>query len=389
MPVSVTLSAADAAAALVAAETLGFPVAMKIDSPDIAHKSDVGGVRIGLGTASDVMAAFREITAAAAQARPEARIRGVTIEAMAGVTDPRELVVGVSRDPVFGPAILVGAGGVMVELVRDHAIGLPPLNAVLAGRMLDGTRVAALLGPVRGRAPADREAVIDVLLRVSEMVCELPEIRALDINPLMAGSDGVLAVDARIAIARAPATDGPYDHVAIHPWPRQLVRRLHLADGTPLTIRPIRPEDAASEASFVSGLSESGRRLRFMGSLKALTPDMLARFTQVDFRREMALVAILERGGHGEQHGVARYVINPDETSCEFAVVVSDGLQHHGIGTHLMKALIEAARDRGLARIEGTVLAGNASMLRLMDELGFRKTPDPQDPNVVQVARDL
>jgi len=389
IPVNVTMAAGSQTEALVAAETLGFPVAMKIASPQIVHKSDVGGVRVNIMNAADVALAYREIVETAKRMRPEAEIRGVTVEAMAHVEDARELVVGASRDPVFGPAILFGAGGTLVEVLRDSAVSLPPLNAVLAQRLIDRTRVARLLGAVRDRPAADRQAVTEVLLRVSDLVCEMPEIVELDINPLFAGPNGALAVDARIGIARPPAKDGPYDHVAIHPYPRQLVRQTHLSDGRPLTIRPIRPEDAESEQSFVRRLSPEARQFRFMGALSELSPEMLARFTQIDYRREMALVAIVGQGDAARQTGVARYVINPDDESCEFAIVVSDEVQHQGIGTRLMKALMEAARDHGLTEIQGTVLARNAPMLDLMSELGFTVSRDPDDREVVLVARPL
>ena len=216
------------------------------------------------------------------------------------------------------------------------------------------------------------------------MVCELPQITELDINPLIAGPSGVLAVDARIGIARPPAKDGPYDHVAIHPYPRHLIRHEHLSDGTPLTIRPIRPEDASSEAAFVRDLSPTAKRFRFMGTINELSPEMLAQFTQIDYRREMAMIAVVENG-KSVQHGVARYVINPDNTSCEFAIVVSDKLQGQGIGTRLMKALMDSAREHDMTRIEGTVLRENEPMLRLMKDLGFSESRHPDDPDIVVV----
>lgn len=388
IPVNLTLEAKDAEDALIAAETVGFPVAMKINSPQITHKSDVGGVRVAIANAPDVKIAFREITAAARIAKPDVEIHGVTVEAMAHVEDARELLIGVSRDPVFGPAILFGAGGTMVEVLSDSAVTLPPLNEVLARRLIDRTKVSRLLDAFRDRPAVDKSAVVDVLLRVSDMVCELPEITELDINPLFAGPAGVVAVDARIGIARPPARNGPYDHVAIQPYPRHLVSRHHLSDGTPLTIRPIRPEDAESEAAFVRDLSQQAKRFRFMGALNELSPQMLVRFTQIDYRREMAFVAVVE-GEQRRQVGVARYTINPDETSCEFAIVVSDKLQHQGIGTMLMNALMDAARDHGLARIEGTVLRENKPMLDLMEELGFEQSASPDDPEVVAVERRL
>ena len=384
IPVNTTLEADTAEEALVAGETVGFPVAMKINSPDITHKTDVGGVRLGIMDAPDSMLAFRDIVETAKSAVPDAMIKGVTVEAMAYREDAREIVVGASRDPVFGPVILFGAGGTMVEVLRDSAVALPPLNEVLARRLIHRTRVSKLLGGFRNRAAVDENAVINVILRISDMVCELPEIVELDINPLFAGKDGVLAVDARIRVARPPAKDGPYDHMAFHPYPRHLETEDRLADGTPLVIRPIRPEDADTEASFVRELSPAAKRFRFMGAMTELSPEQLVRFTQIDYRREMALVAIAERQPP-RQIGVARYVINPDDTSCEFAIVVSDRVQNRGIGTRLMKALIEAARDHGLTRMVGVVLRSNEQMLDLANELGFTFEGPEDDPDVVRI----
>lgn len=389
IPINLTIESRDAEGALVAAETVGFPVAMKILSPHITHKTDVGGVQTGIQNAADAKIAFRNIVERVRKARPDAEIEGVTIERMARIEDARELVIGVKSDPIFGPVILFGAGGTMVEILRDSAVGLPPLNEVLARRLIDRTHVARLLDAFRGRPAVNSAAIVDVLLRVSDMVCELPDISGLDINPLFASSDGVVAVDARISVARAPARNSPYDHVAIHPYPKHLVTRQHLPDGTPLTIRPIRPEDAQSEAAFVRGLSDEARRFRFMGALTELSPEMLVRFTQIDYRREMALVAIVEKASGPVQVGVARYTINPDGKSCEFAIVVSDDIQNQGLGTKLMKALMDAAREHGLTQIEGTVLKGNAPMLTLMKELGFAIRPVANDPEIVAIRRLL
>jgi len=389
IPVNVTMEAENAGKALLAAETIGFPVAMKINSPHITHKSDVGGVRTNISSAGEVRPAFTAMIERARTARPDADIRGVTIEAMARVDDARELLVGAHRDPAFGPAILFGAGGAMVEIMGDSATALPPLNRVLADRTINRTRIARLLGAFRDRPPVDREAVADVLIRVSDLVCELPHVEELDINPLIAGPSGVVAVDARIRLRRPPADQGAYGHLAILPYPRRLARQGFLADGTEITIRPIRPEDAESERAFVRNLSPEARKFRFMHALAELTPEMLARFTQIDYHREMALIATTREGTRDEQQGVARYVINPDETSCEFAIVVSDRRQRQGIGTRLMHALMDAARDHGLRRMQGAVLAENHSMLQLMTDLGFSRRPDDDDPSLIQVERDL
>ncbi len=389
IPTNLTVECATAAEALVAAQTVGFPVAMKIASPDITHKSDVGGVRVGINDPAEVKRAFRDICDRVKRERPSARIRGITVEAMAGIDAPRELVIGVSRDAVFGPTILFGAGGTAVEVLNDAAVALPPLNAVLSDRLIAKTRMSKMLDAFRDKPAADRRGVTNVLRRISSLVSELPEVVEMDINPLLAGSNGVMVVDARVRVARPPAKDGHYDHMAIHPYPRHLVTLDHLSDGTPLTIRPIRPEDAKSEQDFVKALSDESRMFRFMGVVNELSPEMLVQFTQIDYRREMALVAMAEIDGREVQCGVARYVINPDNRSAEFAIVVGDQVKKQGIGTRLMKALFRAARDHELTVIEGTVLRNNSAMLKLMSDLGFSVRGDPDDHDIVIVERRL
>ncbi|MCC2097691.1 MAG: GNAT family N-acetyltransferase [Hyphomicrobiales bacterium] len=389
IPTNITIEAGTAANAVVAAETVGFPVAIKINAPQITHKSDVGGVVTDLMNAADVRISFDDMVERAKRQRPDATISGVTVEPMARLADTRELVVGVSTDPVFGPAILFGAGGTMVEILRDNAVSLPPLNEVLARRLIDRTRVSRLLDAFRERPPVDRQAVVAVLTRISDLVCELPEISELDINPLIAGPDGVLAVDARIAIHRPAPGRKLYDHIAIAPYPRHLEQRMTLSDGTRMTVRPIRPEDAQSEQTFVRGLSQEAKKFRFMHSLNELSPQMLEQFTQIDYSREMALVAITEETGGPVQQGVARYITNPDERSCEFAIVVSDKRQNQGIGTRLMETLMDIARGNGLQIIQGDVLAENHGMLHLMKDLGFSISRSPEEREIYRVERGL
>ncbi|MGE3245664.1 MAG: GNAT family N-acetyltransferase, partial [Beijerinckiaceae bacterium] len=389
IPVNTTLEADTAAKAIVAAETVGLPVVLKINSPDIPHKSDVGGVIGDIMVTADVRPAFETIMERARNLRPDAKLLGVTVEPMAQVAAARELVAGVKCDPVFGPAIVFGAGGTMVEILRDSAVCLPPLNGVLARRLIDRTRVSRLLDAFRDRPAVDRAAIVDVLLRISDLVCELPQVVELDINPLIAGPEGAIAVDARISIARPPATLRRYDHIAVTPYPRHLATESVLADGTILTIRPIRPEDAESEQTFVRELSAEAKMFRFMHALNELTPEMLVRFTQIDYAREMALIAITQEAEGPVQQGVARYVINPDETSCEFAIVVSDKRRHQGIGTKLMQALIASAREHGLRVIEGSVLSQNHRMLQLMKDLGFSVAHSPEDRSLYKVERWL
>lgn len=389
IPSVLTLKADSAAEALVAAESLGFPVAMKIASPQISHKSDVGGVRLNIMSAGDVRPAFQEVVDGVRALRPDADIEGVTIEAMAKVDTAREVLVGATRDPVFGPTIVFGAGGTMVEVLRDSAVSLPPLTTVLAERLIGRTRVSRLLKPFRNRPAVDKSAVIDVLMRVSEMVSELPHIEELDINPLLAGPDGALAVDARVKISRPAAGVPPYHHMAISPYPRHLIEHGYLADGTPITIRPIRPEDAESEQAFVRSLSSEARRFRFMQSIKELTPKMLVQFTQIDYRREMSLVAMTKENGRENQQGVARYIISPDNTSCEFAIVVGEAKRNQGIGSRMMNALISSARRHGLKTIAGEVLANNHAMLKLMQDLDFTVEPSADNAGVMHVERWL
>ncbi|HEX5136011.1 MAG TPA: bifunctional acetate--CoA ligase family protein/GNAT family N-acetyltransferase [Planctomycetota bacterium] len=388
IPVATAVRAASPAEALVAAESLGFPVAMKIDSPDVTHKSDVGGVRLDIRTAADVRRAYAEMAEETRAHVPDARIPGVTIERMVKRRHGRELLVGVARDPVFGPVIGFGAGGTAVEILRDHAVALPPLNGFIAADLIARTRAGELLGPFRGQPAADGEAVVDVLLRVSELVCELPHVRELDINPLVADENGVVALDARVVVEFPGAPRGPYGHMAIHPYPADLLTRWQLPDGTDVTIRPIRPEDAELEQAFVRKLSPESRYFRFMRTLAELTPEMLVRFTQIDYDREMAFVACVVRDGQETELGVARYVANPDRRTCEFAVVIGDEWQGKGIASRLMTELMRVARERGLSAMQGEVLASNTRMFHLMKNLGF-VVGRGDDPSVHVVTKEL
>ena len=389
IPVARTAVARSANEALLLAEEFGFPVAMKVTSPDITHKSDVGGVRLNLRDAQAVRSAFREIMAAVHHNQPDARIEGVAIEPMIVRPNGRELMIGVTTDPVFGPVIAAGMGGVMVEALGDRAVELPPLNRYLAAKLIARTRAAKMLGTFRRWPPADMEALLGVLLRVSEMVCELPWIKEMDINPVVTDENGALAVDARVVLDLRPAAAKRYAHLAIHPYPSHLETQWQLGDATDVTIRPIRAEDAELEQEFVRGLSNESKYFRFAETLRELTPALLARFTQIDYDREMALLAVAETAGKEAVLGIARYITNPDAESCEFALVVSDSWQRKGLGRKLMTALLEAARAKGLQRMEGEVLATNQAMLRLAAGLGFAIAENPDDPASKRVVKAL
>ena len=390
IPVTQTVQAHSASEALVAASTLGYPLAMKITSPDITHKSDVGGVRLNITTAEAVRKSFQVMMQEAAEARPDARLEGVTLERMYRSHYGRELMVGVLRDPVFGPVISFGSGGTSVEVLQDRAVALPPLNETIIRGLIGRTRVARLLQRFRHMPPVDTIALEQVLLRISEMVCELPEVAELDINPLIVDEHGLAAVDARIVVDHPPSAADRYAHMAIHPYPSHLVEEWPMADGYTLTIRPIRPEDAQIEQAFVRGLSDESRYFRFMQAVHELTPEMLVRFTQIDYDRELALIAVIEtEPGLEKQVAVARYTANPDRRSCEFAIVVADEWQGRGIGTHLMHSLMRVAKSRGIALMEGEIIAGNTHMLGLMRRLGFRIRPNRDDEGIVHAAREL
>lgn len=375
--------------ALIVAETIGFPVALKVLSYDITHKSDVGGVRLNINTAHDVRGAYRDLIDAVSASVPDAKISGVTVEKMYRNTNGRELMIGIIRDPVFGPVISFGSGGTTVEIMEDSAISLPPLNRRLARDLIGRTRAAKMLGEFRSMPAVDMDLLIDVLLRVSSLACELPWIQEMDINPLIVDENGAVAVDARIRVDYPRPSTDPYHHLAIHPYPAHLVSEEQLVDGTDIIIRPIRPEDAEIEQAFIRSLSTESKYFRFMNSIHELSLEMLVRFTQIDYHNEMALVAIKPHRAGEEEIGVARFMTNPDQRSCEFAIVVSDKWQGKGIARLLMQKLIGIAHNRGLDVMEGQVLANNFRMLELMLSLSFQISNDPDDPGIRRVVTRL
>jgi acetyltransferase len=389
IPVARTMVAHSPNEALLIAQQLGFPVAMKVNSPDITHKSDAGGVALNLNNAHEVRAAYQRIIDNVQHNRPNAKLDGISIEPMIVKPNGRELMIGVTSDPAFGPVITFGAGGTAVEIMGDRAVALPPLNSFLAKELIQGTRISKMLGAFRHMAPAYVGALEDVLLRVSEMVCELPLLKEMDINPLILDEQGALAADARVVVEyRQPGADR-YAHMAIYPYPTHLISQWQLADGTDVIIRPIRPEDADIEKQFVHNLSEESKYFRFMNSVQELTETMLVRFTQLDYSREMALVAVTGEQGNEVELGVARYATNPDGSTCEFALVIADTMRGKGLGQKLMVALMEAARSMGLSVIEGEVLSNNYRMLKLMTRLGFNIKVSGEDSGIMKVSKPL
>ena len=389
IPIAQTMLAHSPNEAMLIAQELGFPVAMKINSAAITHKTDAGGVMLNLANAHAVREAYHQLLERVKCVLPEAKIDGVSVEPMIIKPNGRELMIGVANDPVFGPVVSFGAGGTMVEVMRDRALALPPLNSFLVKDLVYGTKISKMLGNFRQMPPADMHALESVLLRVSEMVCELPELAEMDINPLIVDEHGAIAVDARMIVEYRTSGRDRYAHMAIYPYPAHLISNWQLEDGGNITIRPIRPEDAALEQEFVHNLSEDARHFRFMNHIEQLTQAQLVGFTQIDYSRELAFIAITEEQGKEIELGVARYAINPDGESCEFAIVVADNIRGKGLGHKLMFELMAAARAKGMKIMQGDVLCNNANMLRFVENLGFTIEPHPDDIGLKSVIRVL
>jgi acetyltransferase len=359
--------------AVAAAGEIGFPVALKILSPDITHKSDVGGVALDLLDAAAVRTAAHAMRARLSTLKPGARLNGWTVQAMARRPEAVELIAGAATDPVFGPVILFGQGGIAVEVIADRALALPPLDMTLARDLVSRTRAAKLLAGYRNRPPADLDAVCRILIRLAQLVADVPEIAELDINPLLADSDGVIALDARVRVVPSAHAGGD-DRMAIRPYPDELEKRVEW-HGQALLLRPIRPDDAAAHIAFFNRLEPIDIRMRMFARMRELDPAQLARFTQIDYDREMAFIATRTRpDGTAETLGVARAVADPDNVSADFAVVVRSDLKGQGLGTLLMQTLIAYCRARGTQELVGDALAENTLVLRLARSLGFGRT---------------
>ncbi len=383
IPVVAARTASDIDAAVKAAGEIGFPVAIKILSQDITHKSDVGGVALDLHNEEAVHAAGLRMLKRVGELQPQARIDGFSVQQMARRPDAQELIVGVATDPVFGPVVLFGQGGIAVEVTADHAVALPPLNVVLARDMIARTRVAKLLAGYRHRAPAKLDAITDVLIQVSQLVTDLPEVMELDINPLLADSAGAIVLDARVRVALADKTASALDRLAIRPYPRELEETIEW-DGQPLLLRPIRPEDGPAHLAFFDALTADDVRYRMFVRVRELNPSQLARFTQIDYDREMAFIATRPGPDGIEQTlGVARVVADPDNIEAEFAVTVRSDLKGHGLGQILMSKLIAYCRLRGTRAIVGEALPQNTRVIKLVRKLGFEVSKNPADDTML------
>jgi acetyltransferase len=387
IPVVETLFARNADEALAFAEQTGYPVVIKIISPQISHKSDVGGVLLNIESPAILSAAAEGMLARVKRIRPDAIIEGFTVQKMIERPGAHELIIGVSTDPVFGPVILFGQGGISVEIVKDRAIALPPLNLKLARDLIERTRVYNILKGYRNITPADVTAIELTLIKISQLVIDQPEICELDINPLFADSKGVLALDARMKIK--PYHGKPGKHLSIRPYPRELEEQVTLRSGEIIRIRPIKPEDEPAHQEFLEKTSPEDRYFRFFRSVDDIGHSQMARFTQIDYDREMAFVArATDETGHEETIGVVRIVCDSDASEGEFSIIIRTDKQQLGLGTILMDKIIRYSKTKGVKKLSGQILLENKAMLNLAHKFNFSSTVDHGD-NVAFINLDV
>lgn len=373
LPVADTRVAQDVSAAVAAANAIGYPVVIKILSPQISHKSDVGGVALDLDGPDTVREAATQMLARVRRLRPDAQVSGFTVQAMVRRPRAHELIVGLSTDPVFGPTLLFGQGGTAVEVMGDRAVALPPLNVALARQLIARTRVSRLLAGYRDRAAVDHDALHDALLKVSQMACDLPQVEELDINPLLADERGVIALDARVKVRRTDAAPGA--HLAIRPYPVELESHARIAD-LDVLLRPIRPEDEPLLREFYTGADPEDMRLRFFTSRREVPHSELARYSQIDYDRDMTFIALATPADAPGPLllGEVRAVCDPDNHAAEFAIQTRSGWQGRGVGQLLLGRMIAYLRDRGTAVMVGECLPGNEGMQKLAMRMGLQVT---------------
>ncbi|MDE1902285.1 MAG: bifunctional acetate--CoA ligase family protein/GNAT family N-acetyltransferase [Alphaproteobacteria bacterium] len=389
VPVVRTQTATTPDAVEAAARAFDTPCAVKILSPDIPHKTDVGGVVLNLADPQAAKAAAAAMLDRVRRIRPDAKLAGFTVEPMVERQGAYELLLGMTDDSQFGPVMLFGQGGIAAEIIGDRALALAPLNLALARSLMERTKIFRQLRGFRNQPSAALDAIALTLVKLSQLIIDCPEIAEFDINPLLAGVDRIIALDARIRVK--PAKGDPAARFAIRPYPTALVEAVTLESGETCLLRPMRPEDASAIEVFFRRLSSEDVRLRFFAPLTQLSPTLLARLTQLDYEREMAL--LLSSAGAPESapdiYGVVRLSADPNNENAEFAITVRSDLKGHGIGRLLMKHLITYARSRMLRVLQGDVLRENRMMLELCRELGFAAKSLPEDADIMRVTLPL
>jgi acetyltransferase len=390
IPVVETRVAASEDEAVACARDIGFPVVLKLYSEVITHKTEVGGVQLNLQDESSVRQAYHRIRSAVFETTGAGFARGVTVQPMVAL-DGFELILGSLVDPQFGPIVLFGSGGHLVDVYADRALALPPLNTTLARRMMEQTRIFRAFKGVPGRRPVDPAALEGVLVRFSQMLVEQPWIREVDINPMLASADRTVALDARIVLHDMGVLLEQVPKPAIRPYPVQYVGDWTMRDGTRATIRPIRPEDEPLMVAFHGKLSDRSVYFRYFHLLKLnqrVAHERLTRICFIDYDREMALVADARDPASGDHQilGVGRLTKLHGTAEAEVAVLVADEFQRFGLGGELMRRVTTVARAEHVARLTGDVLAENVEMIRLCERHGFQTTVRPDDPQVVQTS---
>jgi acetyltransferase len=370
IPVNPAFLARNAGQAEKIAEKLGFPLAMKIESPDIIHKTDVGGVTLNVSSKAEAIETFKRLVANSKEASPKAAIEGVLIEKM--VDKKFELLIGCKKDPLFGPVIVFGLGGIAVEVFKDIAAGLPPLNMALAKHMIEQTKIYQLLKGYRGMAGADIKAIQFLLYKFSYLVMDFPEIKEADINPFAADEYGGLVLDAKIVLDRSvPEKNArPYSHLAIVPYIKEYEKSVSI-DGKKVFLRPIMAEDEPRHKEFIERLSESTKRYRFFKAVDKTRPDFVRRYTQIDYAREIAIIAEISEGKEKRTVGVARLVEDALDDTAEFAIVVADDWQNKGLGSKLTGHMIAIARKEKIGELRLAFLADNPAIRNLIKKYGF------------------
>lgn len=372
------------------ANRIGYPVVLKIYSPNITHKTDVGGVALNLQDENMVRAAFEKIAAAAKSRMPEARIDGVTVQPMVAGHDSVELIAGIKKDAVFGTVLLVGTGGITAELLGDKTLGFPPLNERLARRMLEGLKIWPLLTGYRGRPAVNIEKLVEVLIRFSYLAADYPEIKELDINPLLASPQEIVALDARVVIDRESLSIEiePYSHLALRPYPEKYLKKVTLKDGTEVVFRPIKPEDEPLWMALLASCSKETIYSRFRYSFHWNSHEVATRFCYIDYDREIAIVAEIEEKGERKLLGVGRLIADPEHETVEYAVLITDAWQKKELGSMLTDYCMEIARKWKLKKIVAQTTADNRPMISVFEKRGFKIVIDPTD-STVEVEKEL
>lgn len=372
--------------ALEIAERIGYPVVMKIASQDITHKTDAGGVLLNIKTEQQVKDAYQAILEGAKAASPDARIAGVLVEKM--VNKKYELIIGSKKDPIFGPVIVFGMGGIAVEVFKDLSIGIPPINMTLAKRMIEETKIYQLLKGYRGMDGVDIESIQFLLYKFSYMIMDMPEIKEIDINPFVVDKEGGIVLDAKIILDETvELKEKPsYDHLIISRYPKHLSYDWTLVGDEKVTVRPIKPEDEELERELFTNLSRQSQYFRFFGYVPNVSHDMLARYTQIDYDREIALIALVEDEGKTSMAGVVRLVSETNENKAEFAIVVADKWQGKGLGNKFMDTILTIAKDRNIAKVYAQVLNANTTMLYMFRKRGFNVVKQDENLSYAEIT---